>query len=139
LTINLRTYYALRRAAVRQQSQRLRRDAERVLAHFNRGYTRFFWEEKAGFDPDQPRDDHGRWTDTVGGGGAARRSPRDVVAQGDFGVLIAEIPVAGGRRCVYKFPAISIVVPGPTNFACTATAHWSAVTHGRLLNDNRPR
>ena len=26
-------------------------------------------ERKAGFNPDQPRDDHGRWTDTGGGGG----------------------------------------------------------------------
>ena len=59
-----------------------------------------------------------------------------VLAQPGFGRLVAEIPVPGGRRCVYNFGPISVVAPGPTNFSCPSRAHWSAVTHGRLLNDN---
>jgi hypothetical protein len=34
-------------------------------------------EKKAGFNPDQPRDDHGRWTDTGGGGGAGQSVIKD--------------------------------------------------------------
>jgi hypothetical protein len=59
-----------------------------------------------------------------------------VLAQSDFGTLVAEIPVPGGRRCVYNFGRISVVAPGPTNFRCSRTMHWSGVVHGRLLNDN---
>ena len=78
------------------------------------------------YSPDQPRvpagnPDGGQWTS--GSGAGMRRSPqgakpRDdvVLAQGDFGIQIAEIPVAGGRRCVYRFSAFSVVVAGAANF-----------------------
>jgi CDI toxin RNase A-like protein len=73
LIFNLKLYHALRQKAALQNSQRLRRDADRVLAHC---YARFFGEEKAGFNPDQPRvpagnPDGGQWIGT-GGQGAAR-------------------------------------------------------------------
>jgi hypothetical protein len=77
LVLNLKLHDRLRREAVRQDSDRLRRDAERVLAHFDLCYARFFGEEKAGFNPDQPRvpvgnPDGGQWTGT--GGQAAVRT-----------------------------------------------------------------
>ena len=96
---------------------------------------------KAAFNPDQSRDELGRWTD----GGEARPAPRTqkpsapgntVVAQVGFGRLIAEIPVRGGRYCVYNFGSYSIIAPGAVNLRCSARVPSSAVTHGRLLNDN---
>lgn len=71
--------------------------------------------------------DGGRWT--TGGGGAD-------VALNDWGRLVAEIPVRGGRKCVYRFETFSIVVDGPVNFPCQDRVPWSAVTHGQMLNDN---
>ncbi|HZQ11448.1 MAG TPA: hypothetical protein VFB31_01415 [Pseudolabrys sp.] len=92
---------------------------------------------KANFNPDQPRvrrgqREGGQWTDGEGGG-----SPRTRTAQAGFGTLTAEIPVSGGRRCVYNFGLISVVIPGPTNFRCPPTLPIAATTHGYLLNDNR--
>ncbi|MEA2875813.1 MAG: hypothetical protein QOF14_1009 [Hyphomicrobiales bacterium] len=59
-----------------------------------------------------------------------------VLAQPGFGRLVAEIPVPGGRRCVYNFGVISVAMPGAANFRCSPRMHWSGATHGTLLNDN---
>jgi hypothetical protein len=100
------------------------------------------------YSPDQPRDELGRWTsgaNSVGDAAVANsgdnslatgEDERTRLAQAGFGTLLAEIPVPGGRRCVYNFGSYSVVVPGPTNFQCQPTVHWSGVVHGRLLNDN---
>jgi hypothetical protein len=65
----LRSGYALRRMAAQHKSQYLRVLSERALARFDLAYARYFGEEKAGFNPDQPRDDHGQWTNAGGGQG----------------------------------------------------------------------
>ena len=100
------------------------------------------------YSPDQPRvpagnRDGGQWTSGArdanspsGAGANSQESTR--VVQAGFGHLVAEIPVPGGRRCVYNFGTFSVVAPGPTNFPCPVLVPWSAVTHGQLLNDNRP-
>lgn len=91
LIVNLKTYYALRREAVRQNSPRLWRDAARVGVHFDRCYARFFGEEKAGFNPDQPRDDHGQWTTAGGGqGGDGYRADISAARRRHLGVSEAE-------------------------------------------------
>jgi hypothetical protein len=95
---------------------------------------------KYGYNPDQPRvprgqPEGGQWTDA--GGGSSEGISRVQTAQAGFGTLVAEIPVSGGRRCVYNFGAISVVVPGPVNFRCLPTLPLAATTHGYLLNDNR--
>jgi hypothetical protein len=54
----------------------------------------------------------------------------------EFGRLTAEIPVPGGRRCIYDFGAVSVVVPGPVNFPCMTAVPLAATTHGYLLNAN---
>jgi hypothetical protein len=104
LTINLRTYYALRRAAVRQKSQRLRRDADRVLAHFDRCHARFFGEGKAAFNPDQPRvpagnPDGGQWTSDGGGLEQSLTTAPDQPPRSDLRQLqeIANDPLVRGR------------------------------------------
>ena len=93
------------------------------------------------YNPDQPRDELGRWTD----GGEAQPAPLTQkpsaqgtirVAQVGFGRLIAEIPVPGGRRCVYSFGSFGVVVPGSANFRCSARIHFSGAAHGQLFNDN---
>jgi hypothetical protein len=70
--------------------------------------------------------DGGRWTDDNG----------PAIALNDWGTLLAEIPVRGGRECVYRFDTFSIIVVGPASFPCQDRVLWSAVTHGQLLNDN---
>jgi hypothetical protein len=99
------------------------------------------------YNPNQPRvpagnPDGGQWTSGDGGGDADRRElvddrPRQTeLAQSGFGTLVVEIPRPGGRDCVYKFSFFSVIVRGPASFRCSPFAHWSAVTHGRRLNDN---
>ena len=110
------------------------------------------------YSRDQPRvpsgsREGGQWTDAGGGQGGygggradanipANAKPTQFgsgrqVAQAGFGRLIAEIPVPGGRRCVYSFGTISVVVPGPGNFHCPPSSPLAGTTHGYLLNDNR--
>jgi hypothetical protein len=69
-------------------------------------------------------------------GPAAKPSGNIVLAGYSFGILIAEIPVPGGRRCVYKFDFGSVVVPGAVHLGCSTEVPSSAVTHGYMLNDN---
>lgn len=89
------------------------------------------------YDPNQSRvpagnTGGGRWTHDRDGAG-----DRPIkLAQAGFGKLVAEIPVPGGRRCVYNFGVISIAMPGAANFRCSSRMHWSGATHGTLLNDN---
>lgn len=97
---------------------------------------------KYGYHPDQPRvpagnPDGGRWTAEGGASGSDAKKPTGT-AQTGFGVLIAEIPLARGRNCVYNFGSFSVAVPGPVNFSCLKTTPLAATTHGTLLNDNRP-
>jgi len=147
------------------QEEEARRQAEAVQEEFERKllrlhcevkklkleHERWLFEEKYGFNPDQPRDELGRWTsgaNNVGDSAVASsgndslattgdaESQRTRLAQAGFGTLITQFEVPGGRRCVYNFGSYSVVVSGPTNFLCSPTVHWSGVVHGRLLNDN---
>ena len=93
--------------------------------------TRLALALKAGFDPNEPRvpagnPDGGRWT----------RANETRIAQYSIGTLIAEIPIPGGRYCVYKFDFGTYSVPGPINFRCPQRVPSAAVTHGSRLNDN---
>jgi len=70
---HLKSYMALRRAA--QRSTSLWPQADRALERFNLAYTRYFGEDKAGFNPNQPRSpkgnpDGGRWIRDAGKEGA---------------------------------------------------------------------
>src|SRR5205085_8723286 len=65
LVDHLTSYGALRRAA--QKSTSLWPQADRALERFNQAYARYFGEEKADFNPNQPRvpagsPDGGQWT-----------------------------------------------------------------------------
>lgn len=51
--------------------KRLDLDADLTCVRFLVADVRCRLQRKAGFDPDQPRDDHGRWTDAGGSDGAA--------------------------------------------------------------------
>ena len=145
LVDHLKSYLTWRRAA--ERSTILWPQADSALKRFNLAYARYFGEDKAGFNPDQPRvpkdnPGGGRW---VGAFTLPDQQQNEtpsrpmVVAQSGFGTLVAEFLVPGGRRCVYNFGSISIVAPGPTNFRCSPMAHWSGLTHGTILNDNRRR
>jgi len=108
------------------------------------------------YNPAQPRlpagtPDGGQWA-SDGSSASIRASARDqlskrprsgeprrLVAQYDIGRLVAEIPAPGGRRCVYKFQHIAVVVHGSVNFPCSPTMPSAGVVHGYLLNDNNPQ
>lgn len=105
------------------------------------------------YNPDQPRvpagnPDGGRWVGDGGGGaggGLARRPAGEGsqpvrIAQYERGALISRYGAIGGRTwCVYRFSFGDITVPGPTNRDCVLAPLSSAVLHGQILNDNRPR
>lgn len=112
-------------------------------------FRRFLRDLKAGFNPDQPRDDHGRWTDdngsgTDGGGGGSSddrqtRLSNDeaAVAQIEMGVLLGQAIVhptrGGGKDCFYQFSYGIVAIRWSANFSCSPTLPWFAATHGRLI------
>ena len=119
---------------------------ERFMAAWKRGDFR----RKANFDPDQPRDEQGRWTDAGGennvGDAAVPESSDESVpadkpvqlAQYSFGTLIGQSRIfGGGSMCFYKFSFGTIMVQGPTNFSCPTWVTSMGVSHGKLIaNDN---
>lgn len=91
---------------------------------------------KAGFDPDQSRDEQGRWAGVEGNAPdtTPEASGNLVVAQYSFGTLIAQSPAISGRRqCFYQFSFGVVVVPGPSRLNCPGMVPSSAVTHGILI------
>jgi len=85
---------------------------------------------KANFNPDQPRNRLGRWTDT----GQADIDAPVVEVQYSFGKLIGQTPaVLGARMCFYQFSFGIVAVQGPTLGDCPGIVPSSAVTHGRLF------
>lgn len=88
------------------------------------------------YDPNQPRvpagsAEGGHWTS--GGRGSTGR----LLAQAySFGTLVAEIPVPGERRCVYRFDFGSVVGGGGVYVRCLPRIPSAGVVHGYMLNDN---
>jgi hypothetical protein len=114
---------------VTPQAARCHRAALRVQVSFLRFVSLY---RKAGFDPDQPRDRQGRWTDT--GADQADLDVSIVEVQYSFGKLIGQTPaVLGARVCFYQFSFGIVAVQGPMLGDCPGNVPSSAVTHGRLL------
>jgi len=91
------------------------------------------------FNPDQPRDDHGRWMGGGDPGSSTSNSRGQQVASGyEWGSLVAEFMTGVGRRCIYRFDYGLVAIPGPTYGRCWDSVLSSAATHGTLLNDNNP-
>lgn len=66
---------ALRRAAHQREIEEARVKSDIAFERFLRAFERHAEQQKAGFNPEQPRDDHGTWTDT-GQGDAGKDGPR---------------------------------------------------------------
>ena len=49
---------------------------------------------------------------------------------------LMRVPASHELPTEAHFGAFSVAVPGAVNFPCPAVLHWSAATHGTLLNDN---
>lgn len=64
--------------------KRLELDADLTYLRFLIADLRCRLERKAGFNPDQPRDDHGRWTDTGAGDGEAPAFSPDKAGWHDY-------------------------------------------------------
>jgi hypothetical protein len=100
-----------------------------------RSARRFLLEWR--YDPDQPRvpagsPDGGQWTS----GEASGEQSLQIAQAYSFGSLIAEIPVPGGRRCVYQFSFGAVVVGGGVYVRCLPRIPSAGVVHGYFLNDN---
>lgn len=63
----LKFEFAGRRAARLREADALRRKSDLAWDQFFRTFKRYAAQQKAGFNPDQPRDDRGNWTDAGGG------------------------------------------------------------------------
>ena len=117
------------RAAFAAEVKRLQAQQDRLCEMFAEIKYEFAWRKlcrKYGYNPDQPRDEQGRWTsganrvgdavaassgdDNPAAGGDAE-SQRTRIAQAGFGTLLAEIPVPGGRRCVYISVQSALLCP----------------------------
>ncbi len=59
----LKRELAARRAARLREAEALRRKSDLAFERFLHTYKRYAEQQKAGFNSDQPRDDHGKWTD----------------------------------------------------------------------------
>jgi hypothetical protein len=111
---------------VTPQAARCHRAALRVQFSFLRFVSVY---RKAGFDPDQPRDQLGKWTN-----GAGNLDGQIVAVQYSFGKLIGQTPgVLGVRTCFYQFSFGIVAVQGPMLGDCPGIVPSSAVTHGRLF------
>lgn len=113
---------------------------------------------KANFNPDQPRDEQGRWTDAGGAGDGSNAEagfndprilsdaepdisikPGDRLAQLEFGRLVGQATVRNGigRMCFYRFSYGIVMVPGLANLGCQLLVPAAGAVHGRLIaNDN---
>src|SRR4051794_4051553 len=67
---------ATRRSAQQRELERLRRKSDLAWDHFIRTFKRYAAQQKAGFNPDQPRDDLGKWTDAGGDKERAEDAPK---------------------------------------------------------------
>jgi hypothetical protein len=63
---------AARRAAQQRELEIQRRKSDLAWDQFIRTFKRYADQQKAGFNPDQPRDDHGKWTDGGRSGDAGK-------------------------------------------------------------------
>src|SRR5256885_8297211 len=60
----LKLELAARRAARLREAKALRRKSDLAFERFLYTFKRYAEQQKAGFNPDQPRDDDGKWTDS---------------------------------------------------------------------------
>ncbi len=95
------------------------------------------WLKLKQFNPNQPRDEIGRWTETGAGDQTGTDLGGLLQLAGSFpmGILLADYATGNGRICVYDFGHFRIVVPGPTH-RCQDRVFLPNTTHGYLLNDN---
>jgi hypothetical protein len=80
----VRLALAARHAARQREFEMLRRKSDLAWDYFIRTFKRYAEQQKAGFNPDQPRDDHGKWTGSGRDGGGTASAPRRVRLAGDI-------------------------------------------------------
>ena len=68
----LKREIAARRAAREREAEAVRRKSDLAWERFLSTFKRYAEQQKAGFNPDQPRDDHGKWTDGGRSGDAGK-------------------------------------------------------------------
>jgi len=79
----LKLELAARRAARLREAKALRRKSDLAFEQFLYTFKRYAEQQKAGFNPDQPRDDHGKWTDSGRSGNAGKDGRTDDQVQSD--------------------------------------------------------
>jgi len=96
---------AARRAARLKEAEALRRKSDLAWDHFIRTFKRYAEQQKAGFNPDQPRDDHGKWTDSGRTGDAGKDEPRLVSEQPRCGVAAGGLSLHRNSKRALPSPA----------------------------------
>jgi len=79
----LKLELAARRAARLREAEALRRKSDLAFERFLYTFKRYAEQRKAGFNPGQPRDDHGKWTDSGRSGNAGKDGRTDDQVQSD--------------------------------------------------------
>lgn len=97
----LKREFAARRAARLREVEALRRKSDLAWERFLSTFKRYAAQQKAGFNPDQPRDDHGKWTDSGRDagkdGGDDRARSTEISAQRRIGSRPAGTPAQHAR------------------------------------------
>lgn len=76
---DLKREIAARDAAAQRAIEAARIKSDLAWDHFIRTFKRYAEQQKAGFNPGQPRDDHGKWTDSGASG-----TPKRIRLAGDI-------------------------------------------------------
>jgi len=146
----LKLELAARRAARLKEAEALRRKSDLAWDQFFRTFKRYAAQQKAGFNPDQPRDDHGKWTDSGRDAGkdGDDRGQSDEISASKKAEIVRQFGKWTARQFISRYCRASINREMPGEFENVTIADIYDIAKGgdarartclKLLNSGRFR
>ena len=126
--------FAARRAARERETEALRRKCDLAWDHFIRTFKRYAEQQKAGFNPDQPRDDRGKWTDSGRSGDAGKdgdgRAQSDEISASKKAEIVRQFGKWTARQFISRYCRASINREMPGEFENVTIADIYEIAKG---------